>query len=141
MLEAAASGSVNSRMSRCGVRAGRYDPRVVYIVTFPVEELASIDGRFHLDQRLTKGLPKAQVEVGGTPIVLVLGDLGASPKLGDRQRRLQLEWMGVIAQVGTVGVVDASITVDPLRECREPVAIAGSGGTEDVLDAVPPTIS
>lgn len=70
-------------------------------------------------------------------MVLVLGDLGTHPELGLEQRRLQLEWMGVVAKVGTVGAVDASITVDPLRECRKPVEFSGFGGGEDLLDTLP----
>jgi hypothetical protein len=114
-------------------RAGHYDPKVAYVVTLPAPELASIRDKLRLEQRLTKALPKARLGVDGPPMVLVLGDPGADSQLGTGGRWLQLEWMGVVAKAGTVGAVDASITVDPLRECRKPVAFDGDEGLLNAL--------
>ncbi|GAA2406268.1 hypothetical protein GCM10010191_12850 [Actinomadura vinacea] len=110
---------------------------MAYIVTLPAPELASIRDKLQLEQRLTKALPKARLGIDGPPMVLVLGDLGADPQLGLGGRWLQLEWMGVVTKAGTVGAVDASITVDPLRECRIPVAFDGARG---LLNALPGSV-
>ena len=109
-------------------------------MTLPAPELRSIRGKLRLEQRLTKALPKARLGGIGPPMVLVLGDLGADPNLGVGQRGLRLEWMGVVAKAGTVGAVDASITVDPLRECHKPVPFDGFEGGEGLLDVLPSAV-
>ncbi|MFI0352863.1 hypothetical protein [Actinomadura sp. 9N407] len=106
---------------------------MTYIVTLPGPELAFIRSKLRIEQRLTKALPKTRFANEGPRMVLVLGDLGADPQLGTAQRRLQLEWMGVVAKVGTVGAVDASITIYPLRECRTPIDFDGPEGLLNTL--------
>jgi hypothetical protein len=91
---------------------------VAYIVTLSSYELSSIEDRLRAEQRLTKALPRgarASGPVGvGARIVLVLSAGGDSR--ADRLSR-RLAWLGVVAQRNTVGAVDNSITIEPLREC------------------------
>ncbi|MGV9328204.1 hypothetical protein [Streptosporangium sandarakinum] len=59
-------------------------------------------------------------------MVLVLGQ-------GDRDERdsspsRHLVWIGVVARHNTVGAVDKSITVDPLRECMKTIMLDGYDG-------------
>lgn len=59
-------------------------------------------------------------------MVLVLGQ-------GDRDEwnsspSRHLVWIGVVARHNTVGAVDKSITVDPLRECMKTIMIDGHDG-------------
>ena len=111
-----------------GALPRRYAQQVAYIVTLAAQELASIRDKPHHEQRLTKALPKARLGVLGPPMVLVLSDLGADPRRNTSGRYLQMELMGVVTKSGTVGAVDASITIDPLRQCRKPVAFDGDEG-------------
>ena len=57
-------------------------------------------------------------------MVLVLGeDIGVGG-----QRTRYLVWLGIVAQHNTVGAVDKSITVDPLREFMETIPLDGDDG-------------
>jgi hypothetical protein len=97
---------------------------VVYILTLPTAELDDNLRKFYLEERLTKAFPKSvpTARQSRTPIVLVLSDTN-----GRRDRR-SLSWMGVRARIGTLGAVDASITVDPLRPSPPDVPIDGPSG-------------
>jgi hypothetical protein len=103
---------------------------MAYIVTLTSRELSSIRDKLRIEQRLTKALPRGAVParpVVGPPIVLVVGEHG------DGERSRHLAWLGVVARHNTVGAVDKSITVDPLRECLETVPLDGDGGLLDYL--------
>jgi hypothetical protein len=97
---------------------------VVYILTLPAAELDDNLRKFYMEERLTKAFPKrvTTARQSQTPIVLVLSDTN-----GKRDMR-SLSWMGVRARIGTLGAVDASITVDPLRPSPPDVLIDGPSG-------------
>lgn len=116
-----------------------YDLQVPLIVTLLEEELASIRTKLRLEQRLTKALPKVRNHDGGLPLVGLLSSSvhSATHDANQSPSHLTLEWMGVAAQYGTVGAVDASVTVDPLRECLPSVVLEGDDG---LLRALPPPL-
>lgn len=115
-----------------------YDLQVPFILTLPADELDRVSEKLRLEQRLTKALPKDRRNGYGPPMVLVLstpaGSAGQSTSGEDAAGRSRmLKWLGVVAQHGTVGAVDASITVDPLRECLRPVVLDGHDGLLELL--------
>jgi hypothetical protein len=100
---------------------------MVYIVTLSADELARNLGKFRVEMRLTKALPKNIKPVGsvaGPAIVLVLSENNANG--AERTRRLA--WLGVVARHNIVGAVENSITVDPFRECPETIPLQGERG-------------
>jgi hypothetical protein len=114
----------------CGDRENnyRYAPGMAFIVTLASSELASITGKLRVEQRLTKALLKERRATGpriGPEMVLVLGE-DSDVSAGARSRHLA--WIGVVSRHNTVGAVDKSITVDPLRECMEAVHLDGYDG-------------
>ena len=99
---------------------------MVHIVTLSASELADNLNKLRAEMRLTKAIPKSVGLMGslpGPPMVLVVTESsGTSP----RDRRLA--WIGVVARHNTVGTVDNSITVDPLRECMDTIPLDGAEG-------------
>jgi hypothetical protein len=98
---------------------------MAYILALTPGELADNRTKFEIELRLTKAYPKRVQRVGGAPgprIALVLRDRDRD----DGVRRL--EWLGVASRVNTVGAVDNSITVDPLRPCLESIPLDGPSG-------------
>ncbi|MFI0791562.1 hypothetical protein ACH4OY_02490 [Micromonospora rubida] len=103
---------------------------MAYIVTLNSRDLASLSERLRIEQRLTKALPKGVTldsTAAGPPIVLVLG------RPDDMEGSRHLAWLGVVDRHNVVGAVDKSITVDPLRECRETVLLDGQEGLLSLL--------
>ncbi|MEU5372265.1 hypothetical protein ABZ362_25380 [Streptomyces sp. NPDC005951] len=101
---------------------------MAFIVTLSSEELDANQEKFRIEQRLTKSRPKSlklDAALDGPPIVLLIGETPAQP---DRERSRWLAWIGIVARHGTVGAVEKSITVDPLRECLETIPLDGSEG-------------
>jgi hypothetical protein len=102
---------------------------MVYVVSFTANELAANLNKFRAEMRLTKALPKdlprPAESSAGPAVVLVLCD---DRRNGDGQANRRLAWMGVVAHQNTVGAVDNSITVDPFRECFEPILLNGQEG-------------
>ncbi|MFI8286761.1 hypothetical protein ACIF84_27410 [Streptomyces albidoflavus] len=101
---------------------------MAFIVTLSSEELDANQDKFRIEQRLTKSRPKSlnlDAALDGPPIVLLIGETPAQP---DRERSRWLAWIGIVARHGTVGAVEKSITVDPLRECLETIPLDGSEG-------------
>ncbi len=105
-----------------------------FIITLSSAELASITEKLRIEQRLTKAFPKQTPlpkRDPGTPyqfshpMVLVVAEDGGTGSV-DRSRRLA--WLGVLSRHNVVGAVDESITIDPLRECREAVPLEGATG-------------
>ncbi|MEU7185251.1 hypothetical protein [Streptomyces sp. NPDC045369] len=107
---------------------------MAFIVTLSSNELAENQSKFRIEQRLTKSRPKSlniDAALDGPPITLLVGEDPARP---GRDRSRWLTWIGIVARHGTVGAVEKSITVDPLRECTESVPLDGPDG---VLNDVP----
>ncbi|MGK5545902.1 hypothetical protein ACSNOH_14375 [Streptomyces sp. URMC 127] len=101
---------------------------MAFIVTLSAQELDANLGKFRMEQRLTKSRPKSlniDAALDGPPIALLIGD--APPQPGQDRSRW-LAWIGIVARHGTVGAVDKSITVDPLRECAQAVPLDGPDG-------------
>ncbi len=105
-----------------------------FVITLSSAELASITGKLRIEQRLTKALPKriplprrdpASRHRISPPIVLVVVENDLD---GSSQPSRALVWLGVFARHNIVGAVDGSITVDPLRECKEPIPLDGADG-------------
>ncbi|MFJ6212042.1 hypothetical protein ACIQGZ_01675 [Streptomyces sp. NPDC092296] len=107
---------------------------MAYIVTLPAGGLNSIREKLRIEQRLTKALPKEVRPVEPSlsrPMVLLLS--ATTTATGQRIRHLM--WLGIVAQHNTVGAVDWSITVDPLRECMETIPLDGHDGLLSRLSA------
>ncbi|MBD3008392.1 hypothetical protein [Streptomyces sp. 5-10] len=107
---------------------------MAFIVTLSENELKANLGKFRIEQRLTKSRPKSlniNAALDGPPIALLIGE--APPQPG-RDRSRWLAWIGIVARHGTVGAVDKSITVDPLRECGQVVPLDGPDG---ILQDIP----
>lgn len=96
---------------------------MVYILTIPAEELASNSAKLLVENRITKAIPKSalrEVDVTRPRMAVVLG------RSTDKIRHLR--WLGVVARYGTVGAVDESITVDPLKPCLSDIPMNGATG-------------
>lgn len=113
----------------------RYAACMTFLVTLPAEELRRIDDDLSVTQRLTKALPLGLSTVTGGPRLSIVfsrdvsvGEPNAS--IGNRA----LAWMGVVLRTNTVGAVEQSITIDPLRKCPEPILVDGPSG---LLAAMP----
>lgn len=95
-------------------------------MTLPDTQLRSIQERLYLNQRLTKVLAtpgRGAPADAGPPIALLISELDTA--FG---RSRQLAWIGNMARYNTPGPVDTSVTIDPLRECRNPVQLDGEKG-------------
>lgn len=104
-----------------------------YVITWSELELRFKENELRIKQRLTKSRPRDMdlaAAVGGPPLVLLVEDANG-PEVAVRSRRLA--WIGVIAHHGTIGVDEKSITVDPLRECIDQVALDGPDGLLSTL--------
>lgn len=107
---------------------------MAFIVTLSSNELDTNQGKFRIEQRLTKSRPKSlniEAALDGPPIALLIGE---DPAQSGRDRSRWLAWIGIVARHGTVGAVDKSITVDPLRECTETIPLDGPDG---ILNRIP----
>lgn len=118
----------SSVISRDSEQVTAYATCVAYIVTLPFEELSAIQDKLRAEQRLTKALSKGLRATGpnsGAELFLLLGESRhGNPESSHRR----LAWVGVVAQHNTVGAVDRSITVEPLRECFEMIILDGELG-------------
>ncbi|MBU6530166.1 hypothetical protein [Streptomyces mayonensis] len=107
---------------------------MAFLVTLSSDELDANQEKFRIEQRLTKSRPRSlniDAALDGPPIVLLIGE---APSRSGRDRSRWLSWLGIVARHGTVGAVDKSITVDPLRECLETVPLDGPDG---ILNDIP----
>ncbi|AGK78140.1 hypothetical protein SFUL_3206 [Streptomyces microflavus DSM 40593] len=107
---------------------------MAFIVNLSSDELGANLAKFRIEQRFTKSRPKSlsiDAALDGPPIVLLVGE-ALSEAGGARSR--WLAWVGIAARHGTVGAVDKSITVDPLRECMAAIPLDGSDG---ILSDIP----
>ncbi|MFF7157896.1 hypothetical protein [Streptomyces sp. NPDC008139] len=97
-------------------------------------ELDANRAKFRIEQRFTKSRPKSlniDASLDGPPIVLLIGE---APSTTGGTRSRWLAWLGIAARHGTVGAVDKSITVDPLRECMAVIPFDGQNG---ILSSIP----
>ncbi|MGW3302079.1 hypothetical protein [Streptomyces rubiginosohelvolus] len=101
---------------------------MAFIVNLSSDELGANLEKFRIEQRFTKSRPKSlsiDAALDGPPVVFLVGE-ALSEAGGARSR--WLAWVGIAARHGTVGEVDKSITVDPLRpSARGPDAIGSRG--------------
>ncbi|MBC6457066.1 hypothetical protein HKK72_03965 [Actinomadura sp. HBU206391] len=105
---------------------------MVYLMTIASDELDRIQPDLLVKQRLTKAFPKSILRLAGpvdAAIALVF-NYGSAENLTYRN----LSWIGAVTQRGTVGALDRSITVDPLRKLPIEVPFDGAGG---LLAAIP----
>lgn len=105
---------------------------MVYVVSLRTDELDRIDADLTIAQRFTKALP-AEIPLGdlGPRLALVLSTTTARQTAGENVSEpddRQIAWMGVVQRLNTVGPVDKSITIDPLRKCVDVVPIDGPKG-------------
>lgn len=105
---------------------------MVYVVTLPVGELRRIDTDLTIAQRFTKALPPETTLADlGPRLAIVLSTTAtkrdAAETISGPQDR-QIVWMGVVQRTNTVGPVDKSITIEPLRRCTDAVPIDGPQG-------------
>ncbi|MFJ4774140.1 hypothetical protein ACIP88_34385 [Streptomyces uncialis] len=101
---------------------------MAFIVNLSSDELNDNLEKFRIEQRLTKSRPKSlsiDPALDGPPMVLLVGE---TPAGADGVRSRWLAWLGIAARHGTVGAVDKSITVDPLRECMTAIPLDGHNG-------------
>ncbi|MFD5590715.1 hypothetical protein [Streptomyces griseorubiginosus] len=109
---------------------------MAFIVTLSASELKANLDKFRIEQRLTKSRPKSlsiDAALDGPPIALLIAE---EPTRPGRERSRWLAWIGIVARHGTVGAVEKSITVDPLRECADAVPLDGPGGILQDIPAV-----
>ncbi len=99
---------------------------MAYVVSLSLGELSAIQDRLRVEQRLTKAVSKetkANGQISGKQIALLLGE-----RSGNASRSSRLAWLGVVARHNTVGAIENSITIEPLRECFEEILIDGDSG-------------
>lgn len=118
-----------------------YAPHVTYIITLPRGELGRIESNLRITQRLTKALSAAaRPSDRSSNLALIVSYTYSSQtdasKFDDQtEPHLNLTWIGVILRANTVGPVDKSITIDPLRECTPHVPLDGPKGLlQDIPD-------
>lgn len=100
---------------------------MVYIITLASDDLDGIRGRLEVEGRLTKANLSSRAAgltgLGeGGRLVLLLSDNGRE---GNGR---YLEYLGVAARRNTVGPVDSSITVDPIRRAAYRIPLDGEFG-------------
>ena len=96
---------------------------MVYVLTFSESELASISSRLTIERRYTKAVSKEiarPADIVRSRITLVLG------RGGNGQRHLR--WLGVAAQVGSIGASENSVTIDPLVRVPCDIVVDGPDG-------------
>ncbi|MEV0049029.1 hypothetical protein AB0H34_00850 [Saccharopolyspora shandongensis] len=108
---------------------------MVFLVTLPADELKRIDDDLSISQRLTKALPLGLSAVSEVPrLAMVFSRDSSTGEVDASTGSRTLAWMGLVIRSNTVGPVDKSITIDPLRKCPEPVPVDGKSG---LLDDIP----
>ncbi|MGP4018790.1 hypothetical protein [Saccharopolyspora sp. 5N708] len=108
---------------------------MTYVVVLGERELQSIDEKLEIELRLTKALPSSIHAPDASPqLALVCSRSKATPHSrspsSDDSTPHRLVWLGMVMRPGgnSVGAVDKSITIDPLRRCKEAVPLDGSHG-------------
>lgn len=97
-----------------------------------------IEHDLSITQRLTKALPSGGAPTGRSPrLALVISRIPherISTYEDLQEPSLYLDWIGVVLRSSTVGPVDKSITIDPLRKCTAHVPLDGPQG---LLNRIP----
>lgn len=106
---------------------------MTYIATLASLQMAENEGDWRITQRFTKGLPTGpDTSDTGTRLALLVCDNRAYASHNSRREFSEpgrfITWIGSVQRFNTVGPVDSSITIEPMRRCPEPVALDGPGG-------------
>ncbi|MBX4173800.1 MULTISPECIES: hypothetical protein [Streptomyces] len=113
---------------------------MTYIVTLTSLQMAENEGDWLITERFTKGLPTGlDTSDTGTRLALLVCDNRAHHSNNSRREFSEhgrfITWIGSVQRFNTVGPVDSSITIEPMRRCPEPVALDGPGGILDSLSS------
>ena len=93
---------------------------MTYIVTLTANQMAENEDDWLLTQRFTKGLPTGlDTSDTGTRLAFLVCD---------NEPGRFITWVGSVQRFNTVGPVDRSITIEPMRRCPRPVPLDGPGG-------------
>ncbi|MFD7826286.1 hypothetical protein [Kitasatospora sp. NPDC059803] len=109
---------------------------MVFLVTLSTDDLARSQDDLRQNLKFTKAIPPGYgpEEPGALPLVLFLTDgRPTKSRLHQAVRDRSLVWIGKVGRWNTVGPVDRSITVQPLRECLPPVPLLGTNGLLEQL--------
>ncbi|MFE9925199.1 hypothetical protein ACFYQA_27580 [Streptomyces sp. NPDC005774] len=114
---------------------------MTYIVTLSPDQLDDNEDDWLVSERFTKGLPTGlDTSDTGTRLALLVCDNRARPakkrRNGFAEHGRFITWMGSVQQFNTVGPVDRSITIQPMRRCPKPVPLDGPDG---ILASLPST--
>ncbi|MGW1809151.1 hypothetical protein [Streptomyces sp. NPDC002078] len=113
---------------------------MTYIVTLSSNQMAANEGDWLVTERFTKGLPTGlDTSDAGTRLAFLVCDNRAGSTNNSRKEFSEhgrfITWVGAVLRFNTVGPVDRSITIDPMRRCPRPVALDGPSG---ILASLPP---
>ncbi|WP_329139841.1 hypothetical protein [Streptomyces sp. NBC_00670] len=106
---------------------------MTYIVTLTSVQMAKNEDDWLITQRFTKGLPTGlDTSESGTRLALLVCDNRSHPSNSGRREFSEhgrfVTWIGSVQRFNTVGPVDSSITIEPMRRCPKPVPLDGSDG-------------
>ncbi|RKN11461.1 hypothetical protein [Streptomyces radicis] len=106
---------------------------MTYIVTLTPDQVADNEGDWLVSERFTKALPTGlDTSDTGTRLAFLVGDYrarsGAIGRNGLAEHGRFITWMGLVQRINTVGPVDRSITIEPMRRCPKPVPLDGPDG-------------
>ncbi|WP_330349952.1 hypothetical protein [Streptomyces sp. NBC_00582] len=113
---------------------------MTYIVTLTPSQIAKNEPDWLVAQRFTKGLPtELDTSPEGTRLAFLVcdnraGSAGSGRKEFSERGRFII-WVGSVLRINTVGPVDRSITIEPMRSCPEAVPL---DGPEGILAALSP---
>ncbi|MEU6330770.1 hypothetical protein ABZ851_26365 [Streptomyces sp. NPDC047049] len=114
---------------------------MTYIVTLTPDQMADNEDDWLVAERFTKGLPTGlDTSDTGTRLALLVCDNRARSANNGRDGFAEhgrfITWMGAVQRFNTVGPVDRSITIEPMRRCPKPVHLDGPDG---ILASLPST--
>ncbi|MEV6616433.1 hypothetical protein AB0N31_21720 [Streptomyces sp. NPDC051051] len=103
--------------------------------------MAENESDWLLTERFTKGLPTGlDTSDTGTRLAFLVCDNRTHPTNNSRGEFSEhgrfITWVGSVQRFNTVGPVDSSITIEPMRRCPRPVPLDGPDG---ILAALSPT--
>ncbi|MFB6784165.1 hypothetical protein ACFCX0_44490 [Streptomyces sp. NPDC056352] len=106
---------------------------MTYIVTLTSPQMAENESDWLITERFTKGLPTGlDTSDTGTRLALLVCDNRTGPTNNSRRQFSEhgrfITWIGSVQRFNTVGPVDSSITIEPMRRCPRPVPLDGPDG-------------
>jgi hypothetical protein len=109
-------------------------------VTLTPSQIAKNEPDWLVTQRFTKGLPtELDTSPEGTRLAFLVCDNRAGSASNSRkefpERGRFITWVGSVLHINTVGPVDRSITIEPMRSCPRAVPL---DGPEGILTALSP---